>query len=163
MIVVADTSVLINLVLVSQAGLLRELFHEVLIPPAVRSEFSRLAASGGRFAGLDVPDWVQVSLPVTIGEALVRRVNLDQGEMEALALALAIHADAVLIDESTGRAAAVELGLTPIGVLGILVRAKRSGHLAAVAPVVDDLLTRAKFRAAPELVREVLRLAGEAG
>ena len=163
MIVVADTSVLINLVLVEQADLLRVLFHEVLIPPAVQSEFHRLGASGGRFAGLRVPDWVQVSEQVSIPELILQRANLDQGETEALALALAIHADAVLIDESTGRAATIEFGLTPIGVLGIMVRAKRHGHLAAVAPVVDELLVRANFRASPELVREVLRLAGEAG
>ncbi len=162
MIVVADPSVLINLVLVSQADLLRVLFREVLIAPAVQSEFHRLAESGGRFAGLRVPDWVQVSGPVSIPELIIRRVNLDKGETEALALALAIHADAVLIDESRGRAAAVEFGLTPIGVLGILVRAKRHGHLAAVAPGVDEFLGRANFRAAPELVSEVLRLAGEA-
>lgn len=163
MIVVADTSVLINLVLVEQADLLRVLFHEVLIPPAVQSEFHRLAASGGRFAGLRIPDWVQVSEQVSIPELILRRANLDRGETEALALALAIHADAVLIDESMGRAAAIEFGLTPIGVLGILVRAKRHGHLAAVSPVVDALLARANFRASAELVSEVLRLAGEAG
>ena len=161
MIVVADTSVLINLVLVGQADLLRVLFREVLVPPAVESEFFRLAASAGRFAGLCVPDWVKVSGPVAIPEPVGRRANLDKGKTEALALALAIHADAVLIDESTGRAAAIELGLMPIGVLGILVRAKRHGHLAAVAPVVDELLARANFRASPDLVLEVLQLAGE--
>ena len=88
--------------------------------------------------------------------------ELDQGETDALALAFEMHADAVLIDETAGRKAAIELGLIPVGVLGILVRAKRDGQLAAVAPVVDALLTHAQFRAAPELLREVLRMAGEA-
>ena len=106
---------------------------------------------------------MQVSEQVSIPERILRRANLDRGETEALALALTIHADAVLIDESTGRAAAIEFGLTPIGVLGILVRAKRHGHLAAVSPVVDALLARANFRASAELVSEVLRLAGESG
>ena len=162
MIVVADTSVILNLALVGQAELLAVLFREVLVPPSVGSEFARLAESHGRFAGLRLPAWVRVQEPAAIPAALAFHGELHPGETEALALALEIHADGVLIDEAAGRAVALELGLTPIGVLGILVRAKRRGQLAAIAPVVDALLQRAQFRASPDLVREVLRLAGEA-
>lgn len=162
MIVVADTSVLINLALVEQDGLLAVLFREVLVPPAVLAEFARLSASDGRFAGLRMPAWIGVRIPRSIPPEVARHAALDLGESEALALALEIHADAVLIDETTGRDVALGLGLTPIGLLGILVRAKRQGRLAAIAPVVTDLIARARFRLAPDLVREVLRLAGEA-
>lgn len=161
MIVVADTSVIINLALVGQSELLRALFRDVLVPRAVQAEFLRLVESGERFAGLELPIWVQVRTPASIPEAVVQHANLHAGETEALALALEVHADAVLIDETIGRAVAVELGLTPIGVLGILVRAKRGGQLTAVAPVIHALLARAHFHVAPDLLREVLRLAGE--
>lgn len=161
MIVVADTSVILNLALVGQEELLAALFREVFIPPAVQAEFSRLVASAGRFGGLGLPAWIQVRGPVAIPERIAGRTDLAQGEVEALALAVEMEADAVLIDESAGRAAALELGLTPVGALGILVRAKNHGQLAAVAPVVDALLTRAHFRVAAELLREVLRMAGE--
>jgi predicted nucleic acid-binding protein len=161
-IVVADTSVILNLALVGQEELLAVLFHKVFIPPAVQAEFSRLAASAGRFAGLGLPAWILVRQPAAIPERLIAHAELDRGEVEALALAVEMQADAVLIDESAGRAAALELGLTPVGVLGILVRAKRHGQLLAVAPVVEALLTRAHFRVAPELLREVLLMAGEA-
>jgi uncharacterized protein len=161
-IVVADTSVILNLALVGQDGLLTVLFREVFVPPAVRAEFVRLAASEGRFGGVALPAWIQVRQPAAIPETVSRNTELDPGETEALALAVEMHADAVLIDEAAGRQAALELGLTPVGVLGILVRAKRQGQLAAVAPVIDALLTRAQFRASPELLHEVLRMAGEA-
>jgi predicted nucleic acid-binding protein len=161
-IVVADTSVLINLALVGQDGLLAVLFREVIVPRAVERAFARLAVSGGRFAGVRLPEWIEVRDPHSIPAALAQHTALDPGETDALALAFEIHADAVLIDETAGRAVALALGLTPIGVFGILVRAKRNGRLTAIAPVVDDLLHRARFRAAPELVQEVLRLAGEA-
>jgi hypothetical protein len=72
-----------------------------------------------------------------------------------------VVADGVLIDEAHGRFIDIGLGLTPIGVLGILVRAKRNGLLPAVAPVIEDLLAKARFRASVELIREALRLAGE--
>jgi uncharacterized protein len=132
-IVVADTSVIINLALVGQDGLLAALFREVLVPPAVQAEFIQLYASGGRFAGLRLPGWIEVRPPGSIPEILAQHTALGAGESEALALALEIHADAVLIDETIGRAVAIELGLTPIGVLGILVRAKREGQLAGEA------------------------------
>jgi len=161
-IVVADTSVILNLALVGQDGLLTALFREVFVPPVVQSEFVRLAASGGRFGGVGFPAWIQVRQPAAIPEVISRNMELDQGETDALALALEMQADAVLIDETAGRHAALELGLTPVGVLGILVRAKRYGQLAAVAPVIEALLARAQFRASPELLHEVLRMAGEA-
>jgi len=44
-IVVADTSVLLNLALVGQIQLLRSLFGTVVIPVAVKDEFERLAAT----------------------------------------------------------------------------------------------------------------------
>jgi predicted nucleic acid-binding protein len=42
-IVVADTSVLLNLCRIGQVELLARLFHEVVIPPEVAVEFGRLA------------------------------------------------------------------------------------------------------------------------
>ena len=161
MIVVADTSVILNLALVGQVDLLTALFHEVVVPPAVEMEFARLAASAGRFAGLRLPGWVRVQPPATIPAEIVADADLDPGESTALALAAEIHAAAILIDEAHGRAVATRMGLTPIGILGILVRAKTHGHLAAVRPVIDALRTQARFRLAESLVREVLRLAGE--
>jgi predicted nucleic acid-binding protein len=116
-----------------------------MVPSAVQAEFNRLSASGGRFAALRLPAWIEVRDPQSVPAGIARHGNLHVGESEALVLALELHADAVLIDETTGRAVAIELGLTPVGVFGILVRAKQHGQLAAVAPVVDALLTRARF------------------
>jgi len=160
-IVVADTSVILNLALVGHENLLDAIFHEVVVPPAVHAEFIRLAESSGRFTGLALPQWIRVQPPESIPAAIACDADLDPGESQALALALEIRADGVLIDEAHARSIAIELGLTPIGVLGILVRAKRNGLLPAVAPVIDDLLVKARFRASDDLIREVLRIAGE--
>lgn len=43
MIVVADTSVLLNLCRVGQGSLFQNLFREVVIPPEVAADFGRLA------------------------------------------------------------------------------------------------------------------------
>jgi predicted nucleic acid-binding protein len=160
-IVVADTSVILNLALVGHESLLDALFHEVVVPPAVQAEFVRLAESSGRFAGLALPQWIRVQLPETIPATIAGDADLDPGESQALALALEIRADGVLIDEAHGRSIAIEFGLTPIGVVGILIRAKRNGLLPAVGPVIRDLLAKARFRASDDLIREALRLSGE--
>lgn len=161
MIVVADTSVILNLALVGHENLLETIFHEVVVPPAVQSEFVRLADSSGRFADLALPKWIRIQPPESIPPTIAGDADLDPGESQALALALEIHADGVLIDEAHGRFIAVELGLTPIGVLGILIRAKQKKLLPVLAPVIEDLLAKARFRASDDLIREALRLAGE--
>ena len=161
MIVVADTSVVINLCCVGQGDLLRRLFLEVVVPPAVALEFARLASSVPRFAGLTLPKAIRQQAPNTVPALLSSAIGLDAGETAALALAVEIQADVVLLDERRGREVASQLGLRTIGILGLLPEAKSAGFLAAVGPVLDDLQREAGFWIAKPLRQQVLRLAGE--
>ena len=137
MIVVADTSVILNLTFVGQEQLLTHLFGEVLIPPAVRAEFLRLSSAPGRFAGLILPASLQTRPVSGIPASLRGDQRLDAGEIEALTLALELHADFVLMDEGAGRLAAIQHGLVSLGVLGLLIRGKRKGLLPEVAPILS--------------------------
>ena len=101
-LVVSDTSVLLNLCRVSAEGLLPELFREVWIPPAVAEEFSRLAGSRPRFRGLALPAWVRIAPPIQVTAEVRACPDLDAGESEALSLALELHADAVLVMRRPG-------------------------------------------------------------
>jgi uncharacterized protein len=109
-IVVADTSVLINLCRVGQGGLFQQLFRDVFIPPEVAVEFERLAATTTRFASLKLPAGIRKQSPTSQPEMVRSAVGLDSGEAAALSLAVEIHADAVLIDERRGYEVAVQLG-----------------------------------------------------
>jgi len=161
-LVVSDTSVLLNLCRVSAEGLLRELFHEVWVPPAVAAEFSRLAGSRPRFQGLVLPGWVRISPAVQLMPEVRACADLDPGETEALSLALELHADAVLVDEAAGRRAATLLKVAFVGVAGILIRARAGRLIPAVRPVLERLKVEAGFWLHPRFEAEVLRLAGEA-
>ena len=66
------------------------------------------------------------------------------------------------MDEREGRAAAKALGLQPVGVLGVLLRAKREGHLASVHAATQRLMHEAGFFIAADLLDAVLAEAGEA-
>ena len=153
MIVVSDTSCVSNLLSVGQASLLPQLFGEVLIPPAVERELRRFH--------VNLPDFLLTVTPTD--QVRLQRLlrELDPGEAEAICLAHERKADRLLIDESVGRAVALREGVAIIGVVGILVTAKRRGLLADVAPVLQHLETEAGFRLSQSLKAEALRAVGE--
>ncbi len=160
-IVVTDTSVVLNLTWLREERLLPELFGSVLAPPVVRAEFERLALADHRFHGLRFPDFVTVEAPARIPDALAANEDLDAGESAALALALERGIRYVLIDERAGRAAALALGLQPSGLLGLLVEAKKRALVAAVLPLLDRLRDSARFRVGDDLRQRIATLAGE--
>jgi predicted nucleic acid-binding protein len=159
-IVVADTSVLLNLCRIGQVELLSRLFHEVVTPPEVAAEFDRLARQTTRFQGLTLPSWVRQQSAANIAAA-IRAANLDSGETAALALALEIRADALLVDERRGHQVAVQLGIKTIGVLGILLQAKSSGFIPQLRPLLETLERDAQFWIASAMRQRVLGLAAE--
>lgn len=161
MIVVTDTSVVLNLVWLGEARLLELIFQRVVAPDAVKREFDRLAVADARFRGLRFPEFIKVCPAAQIPAALTENDDLDEGEIAALALAVERRIQNVLVDEKAGRIAARALGLKPSGLLGILVEAKRRGLIGAVIPLADALRDRARFRMTEDLRNQIARLAGE--
>jgi predicted nucleic acid-binding protein len=156
-LVVSDTSPIRALVHLGLQGVLAQLFGRVLIPPAVLAE---LAASVEGFQLQLVPA-LELREPTNTRSVEMFRKTLDPGESEALALALEIHAEAVLIDEADGRAAARTAGLQPVGVLGVLLRSKERGLCGSVKPLMDSLVVELDFFISQELRRDILQRAGE--
>lgn len=161
MIVVSDSSPLVSLSAVGHLGLVRKLFGRVLIPEVVYSEIVEHGA--GRPGTREVAAATWIERHATSGRSLVAllKVDLDEGEDEAIALALEQDADVVLLDERRGRQRAEALGLRVTGAVGLLVEAKRQGHLAQVRPVLDALREEAGFWVSDRLYRRVLALADE--
>lgn len=89
------------------------------------------------------------------------RLELDAGEAEAIALAIELKADLVLLDERLARRVVTGLGLKFAGVLGLLVEAKRRGLILLVKPLVDALMSRAGFWVGQDLYSRVLAEVGE--
>jgi predicted nucleic acid-binding protein len=159
-IVVTDTSAILNLSLLGLQDLLPTLFGETHAPRAVLDEFLRLSLIDPRFAGLTFPAFIDIHHVSRIPPSL-DTPRLDRGECEALSLALEIGADAVLMDERAGRAAAARHGINCLGLLGILIEAKRRNLIPLLAPYLERLQTQARFWFTPALRIQVLRLAGE--
>lgn len=160
--VVADASVLISLSTIQQLPLLTERFPQgILIPQAVWREV--VAQGGDRPGALDVAaaPWITVLPGVTSGINQLLQAELEEGEAEAIALAHALSADLVLLDERDARRAAGRLGLRTLGAIGILIWAKQSGRLPALKPMLDALRRQGKFRISPALYEQALITVGE--
>ncbi len=159
-VVVSDTSPIRALHHLGRVELLKELYGEVLIPPGVKTE---LLEPPRQLQVVDIStyNFISVRHPTDAGQVHALQQHLDLGESEAIALALEVGADAVLIDEEEGRNAAATRGLTVIGTLGILLRAKAAGHLTEVRPTITTLKNDLGFFVSPQLESHVLRLAGE--
>ena len=161
MTAVTDTSVVLNFCWLGLDSLLAQLFDHVLAPIEVREEFERLAKSDPRFSGLIFPSAIEIANALQIPASLRREYRLDTGEIAALALGLERGIRDILMDKRAGRAAAVSLGLRPSGLLGILIRAKREGHIPAVLPLLDRLQAGARFRVSEVLRAQIAALTAE--
>lgn len=158
MIVVSDTSPITNLIEIGRLNLLRELFGEVFIPTAV---FREATFINRHRIEVDNCDWIRV---VSLGtrdlfDTLAEK--LDRGEAEAIALAVELSAELILIDETAGRSVAAERGLVVTGLLGILIRGKKQGLIPSVRPEIDRLISDADFRVSATIIAEAVRLADE--
>jgi predicted nucleic acid-binding protein len=163
MLAVSNTSPLSNLAIIGRLDLLREQLGEVIIPPGVQAELSRLrhAEAVASLESAIQKGWLRVvPLKGRVPEELV--FLLDQGEAEALALALENKASLVLLDESAARLKAQQLGIGYTGVLGVLRKARTSGRIVSLKSEILRLRTDARFFVAPGLEKRLLASVGEA-
>lgn len=161
MIIISDTSPLINLAAVGQLDLLRQLYDRVIIPQAIYDEIVVAGVGQPGAAEVKTASWIETRRSQDQVLVNVLKLELDRGEAEALALAVELKVDLLLIDERKGRIIATRLGLTHIGLLGALVEAKQRGLLSAVKPILDDLIAKAGFWISADLYRRVLQAVAE--
>lgn len=139
MIVVSDTSPISNLIQVGKLDLLHEVFGEVLIPPKVHKEILELRNFGIDLKAFLGSDWIHVRAVLEQSQLGGLMNDLDEGELEAIQLAKEVSADWILMDERAGTKIAEILGLHPIGVIGMLIKAKEKRLIPLVIPVIEEL------------------------
>jgi predicted nucleic acid-binding protein len=150
--VVSNSSPLIAFAAIQQLSLFPALFESVLIPPAVALEIAPSIPT--------LPTWLRVeSLRMPLPEVVLRR-SFGVGEREALALAVEVQAERILLDDRPARRVALELKLLVTGTVGILLVAKRRRLVPLVRPYIDALIEKSFFIGS-DVYDEILRLAGE--
>ena len=159
-LVVSDASTLIGLAAAEAFELLRGLFGQVAVSTTVRDEvFAGGDRPGARALSSAIGDgWITV---VEVGPIAADAANLDAGEASTLTLALEHRGRSlVLMDETIGRSYARALDLKVTGLVGVLLAAKHEGLVPSVRPFLERL-QQGNFRLSEELVRTIIKEAGE--
>jgi uncharacterized protein len=165
-VVVSDASPLICLSALRRLDLLRLLYGSVLVPEAVWQEVTRPPSFTSPTTPAAVSEakafgWLEVVAATNRPLVTQLETTLDRGEAEAIALAVENQSSLLLIDERDGRQVARALGVEMTGTLGVLLRAKTTGHIAAIEPLIKELIQDHNFRLHPSLVERILAEAGE--
>ena len=161
MIVVSNTSPIINLAALGRLDLLQQLYGRVVIPRAVYHEITVVGAGQPGAMEVQTLEWIESREVIDRALVTALQAELDEGEAEAIALAIQLKAHLLLLDERRGRAVASRLGLRFIGLLGVLIEAKHKGYISRVKPLLDDLMAKAGFWVSHQLYARVLREVGE--
>ena len=159
--VVSNTSPLTNLAAIDQFNLLRDLFGHIHISRAVESELFYGGQSWPGAQQIQQSGWIEIRNVSDRHIVDALRLEFDSGEAETITLALQLEADLVLLDELAGRRAARHFGLEVMGVVGMLVRAKKVGLIGEIRPLVNALREQAGFYLSPAVVAHALALTGE--
>lgn len=154
MTVVTDTTPLNYLVLIGQVDILPQLFIRVLVPEAVMAELRHPQAPTPvrNWALNPLPQWLEIREPKALESALE---FLGSGERAAIALALETSADALLIDERTGRREAERRHLRVVGTLAVLEEAGRRSLLDFGAAL--EQLRQTSFRVSPGILKALVQ------
>jgi len=155
--IVSDTGPLAVLFKTDLLFLLKEIYREVLVPEAVKTELIR--KQEGIILFKNNP-WIKVKKTTDKESMRVLSLIVDLGEAEAIALALELNS-MILIDERKGRNCAKNLNIRVRGTLGLFLEAKKKGKVRNVTECIDKL-KRAGYYLDDELIEALLLKSGEA-
>ncbi|NER80950.1 MAG: DUF3368 domain-containing protein [Leptolyngbya sp. SIO1D8] len=161
--VISNTSPLLNLAIIDHLFLLPQQFRQIIIPQAVLVELKiddGLPGSSVLKTAVD-EGWLVVKTVETQALVNLLKRDLHQGESEAIALAIELAADRILLDEKEARQTARALSLSITGVLGILLRGWKDGTVKSLREAIIRLQQDANFRISPALVTQILQISGE--
>ncbi|MFV2057894.1 MAG: hypothetical protein ACC707_15615 [Thiohalomonadales bacterium] len=133
---VVNSSPLILLVKIGYVHLIADLANRVIVPTAVKNEIGvkedgktilELLRDDKRFLFEDDED---------VHTALLAW-DLGLGETQAINTAMRKDAERVVLDDMEARRCAKVMGLSVIGILGLVARAKQLGYIEQAAPIIE--------------------------
>ena len=157
--VICNTSPLQYLFQVDLLDVLRERFHQVLVPDAVEAELAAGRRRNVPLPRLEDLKWVTIMstqrIPSPAG-------GLGKGERAVLAFGMHRPQAVLLLDDLRARRFAKRHRMETTGTLGMILVAKERGMIPSVAAKLDRL-ERCGFRLSDRTRQATLELAGEAG
>jgi predicted nucleic acid-binding protein len=152
---VVNASPLISLDRTGSLDILSRLGRDLVVPAGVLAEIGR---GPNPIVANQIGTHRTVSVSTT--HPVVAAWDLGIGESEVLSWAVASPGAIAIIDDRAARRCATTLNIPSRGTLHVVIAAKRSGVIPAVAPLIDRLRTAGLFLS-ESLVRSALEAAGE--
>ncbi len=140
MLLIADTSPIISLLLIEKIDLLEDIFPNYLIPEAVWIELN----NHNEILSFN-DELIKISDKVRTVKNYFPLSGIDIGETEALILYKELSADLLLIDDKRARQTAEIMDINCIGTLAVLYKAKEKKIIKELRPVFNKLLKAKRF------------------
>jgi predicted nucleic acid-binding protein len=156
--IVSNTTPIISLLKIGKLEILKDLYGTISIPQEV---FNEIEAGKNKefYADLSKIEWIKIE-KIQNTKSLSYFLDLDKGEAEAIILATEIEADLIIVDETLGRFHAKHAGLKITGTAGILIKAKNSGYISKLKPLLVELRSKGIWLS-DNFIQEILKLANE--
>ena len=158
--VVCNSSPLIHLAKIGKLELLKGYFTEISIPEAVYRECVIDGKDREDAKRIENAAWIRVVDIKNIDLKKAFNTVLDEGESEAIVLALQESADLILLDDYEARELARTYGLKITGTIGLLINAKYEGDISSIGEMLKKL-RRTGFWLSDDLYTKILRDEGE--
>lgn len=156
---VVNASPLIILGKIGQLALLPQMAESLVVPTRVADEVIAGPETDPARQWIAGPGKSHVRDAGTL-DPIIASWDLGRGESHVLTWALRHSGFEVLLDDFAARKCATALSIPVRGTLGVLLLAKRDGHLAELSPVIERVL-RAGLHISPDVLDALRRLADE--
>ena len=146
--IVSDSTTLIILFDLNRVKLLQNIFSSIFIPKSVHGEINFKK-------NIELPSFIQVANPKKTEQLSELKMLLDDGESEAIALALELNLP-LIIDEKKGRKIAKNLNISIIGLLGVVNLNVKKNHItkSEAKKFIDDA-QKNNYRISQKLIDEM--------
>jgi uncharacterized protein len=159
--VVADSSPIISCARAGKLHLIKDVYSNIIIPPAVYREIiiDGSGKPGYRELKNSISVWVELKEPSDKSTVSILKRRFGDGESEAIALAEELNLY-LFIDEIKAMNEAKRRGINILSTLIMLLEAKKIGLISSVKSELDELIASG-FRCSTELYEYVLMLSHE--
>ena len=158
--VVCNSSPLIHLAKVGKLELLRDYCTEISIPEAVYRECVVDGKDREDAKRIENASWIRVVGIKNIDLKKALNTVLDDGESEAIVLALQESADLIILDDYEARELARTYGLKITGTIGLLIKARHEGDISSIGEMLKKLRMTG-FWLSDDLYTKIRRDGGE--
>jgi predicted nucleic acid-binding protein len=107
-----------------------------------------------------LPGWVRIKTVANKEYQNLLQLEVDRGEASAIALCIEEDIALLILDDNKARKLAAKLNLAFTGTLGVILKAKQTGAISHIRPVIEKI-QQTNFRFPDKYYDEILILAGE--